>query len=89
MAQAKQDTPIREQRINKTGELLIEVKPDGDVIHGQLLDVSLHGFAVRHDCPELVPGEQVRVVYDWGKVPARVVWVGPRGGVMAAGFQMD
>ena len=89
MPQAESETPIREPRISKSGDLLIEVRPDGDVIRGHLLDVSLHGFAVRHECQQFVPGEQVRVVYDWGKVPARVVWVGNRGGVMAAGFQMD
>jgi hypothetical protein len=54
-----------------------------------MLDVSRHGFAIRHRFGHFVTGQQVRVVYDWGKVPARLVWVESRVFGMAAGFRTD
>ncbi len=72
-----------------SGELLIEVTAGGDLVRGQLLDVSRHGFAIRHDHAGFLPGQQVNVVYQWGKVKARVVWTGEREGGMASGFRTD
>ncbi len=77
----------REPRSSASGELLLEVA--GELVHGQLLDVSPHGFAIRHEYEKFSPGQQVTVVYHWGKVPARLVWVGEREGGMAAGFRTD
>jgi hypothetical protein len=78
-----------EQRRPASGELLIEIAPDGQSIYGHLLDVSPHGFAIRHQHDNFSPGQQVNVVYPWGKVRARLVWVGERDGSMAAGFRTD
>lgn len=81
--------PRAEPRTAASGELLIEVTPGGPVISGFLLDVSPHGFAIRHQYESFVPGQQVSVVYHWGKVRAHLVWVGEREGSMAAGFRTD
>jgi len=79
----------REPRTRGAGDILIEVSPDGKVIPGYLLDVSPHGFAIRHEFEHFVTGQEVRVVYDWGKAPARLVWVEKRGLGLAAGFRTD
>jgi hypothetical protein len=79
----------REPRTPTSGEIMIEVSPDGNVIRARLSDASPHGFAIHHDYENFVTGQQVRVLHDWGKKPARLVWVGTREGVMAAGFQID
>jgi PilZ domain-containing protein len=79
----------REPRTRIAGEILIEVGPNGKVVRGQLLDVSPHGFAVRHEYEHFVTGQEVRVVYEWGKVPARLAWVETREGGRAAGFRTD
>jgi hypothetical protein len=78
-----------EPRTPASGELLIEVTPGGQIVSGYLLDVSPHGFAIRHQYQDFVPGQQVSVVYHWGKVRAHLVWVGEREGGMAAGFRTD
>ncbi len=72
----------------RTGEILIEVRPES-IVPGYLLDVSPHGFAISHEYEGFVPGQEVQVVYDWGRVPARVVWAEKRSGGMAAGFRTD
>jgi PilZ domain-containing protein len=79
----------REPRTRAAGEILIEVSPGGQVIPGQLLDVSRHGFSIQHEFEHFVTGQQVRVVYDWGKAPARLVWVEKRVLGLAAGFRTD
>jgi hypothetical protein len=79
----------REPRTRAAGEILIEVSPGGKVIHCQLSEVSPHGFAICHEYEDFVPGQQVRVVYDWGKAPARLVWVERRAFGLAAGFRTD
>jgi hypothetical protein len=79
----------REPRTGAAGEILIEVGPDGKVVRGQLIDASPHGFAVWHEYEHFVIGQEVRVVYNWGKVPAWLAWVGRREGGMAAGFRTD
>jgi len=89
MLSTKYSATRREPRTRAAGEVLLEVSPDGRVIRGLLLDVSPHGFAIRHEHADFVFDQQVRVVYDWGKVPARVVWVGQREGALAAGFRTD
>ena len=79
----------REPRTRATGDIQIEISPGGKVIPGQLSDVSPHGFAICHEYENFVPGQQVEVVYDWGKVPARLVWVERRKVGLAAGFRTD
>ena len=79
----------REPRCHASGELVLEVVPGGEQVRGHLLDVSPHGFGLRHDYRKFSPGQQVYIVYDWGRVKARVVWVGEREGVLAAGFRTD
>jgi hypothetical protein len=79
----------REPRTRAAAEILIEVTPGGKVIPGHLFDVSRHGFAIRHEYEGFVTGQQVRVVYDWGKAPARLVWVKRWALGMAAGFRTD
>jgi hypothetical protein len=83
------DSTRREPRTRAAGNIQIEVSPGGKVIPGHLLDVSRHGFAIEHEYEHFVPGQEVRVVYDWGKAPARLVWVERRGLGMAAGFRTD
>ncbi len=87
MGATQQSPTRREPRNPASGELLLEVA--GELVRGQLLDVSPHGFAIRHEYDKFSPGQQVTVVYHWGKVPARLVWVGEREGGMAAGFRTD
>ncbi|HVP42956.1 MAG TPA: PilZ domain-containing protein [Terriglobales bacterium] len=89
MATTKYSPTRRELRAPASGELLIEIASGGELVRGQLLDVSPHGFAIRHQHPSLSEGQEVSVVYHWGRVRARVVWVGEREGAMAAGFRTD
>ncbi len=77
----------REPRSPASGELLLEVA--GELVRGQLLDVSPHGFAIRHEYEKFSPGQQVTVLYQWGKIPARLVWLGEREGGKTAGFRTD
>jgi uncharacterized protein YuzE len=79
----------REPRTSATGKIMIEVSPDGKVIGAELSDESPHGFAIHHDYENFVTGQQVHVLHEWGKKAARLVWVGTREGVMAAGFETD
>jgi hypothetical protein len=79
----------REPRTSASGKIVIEVSTDGNVIHAELSDESPRGFAIHHDYENFITGQQVQVLYDWGKKAARLVWVGTRDGVMAAGFRTD
>ena len=76
-----------EPRVRASGEILIEVAPGGQVVRAFLLDVSVHGFAVRHYYEGFTPGQRVSVIYDWGRVQATVVWTGTKDGELAAGFR--
>ncbi len=77
----------REPRTQANGELRMEI---GDrLVSCSLVDATPHGFAIRHEYEGFVPGQEVRVVYEWGKVAARLVWTNTRQGVMTAGFRTD
>lgn len=80
-------TQRAEPRTPASGQVHIEVAPGGELIVGYLLDVSPHGFAIRHAYHKFAPGQQVRVVYSWGTIPAWLVWVEQRDGGWAAGFR--
>lgn len=87
---ATEYTPARrEPRTRTEGELTIELSPKGKIIRGRLSDVSPHGFCITHDHDDFFVGQEVRVLYSWGKAPARVVWIGARGGAIATGFRTD
>ena len=58
------------------------------LVEGQLLDVSTHGFKLRHDCLELTPGRKVQVLYSWGKVWAYVIWTKEQGLHYQSGFEL-
>lgn len=90
-SQSIQEFPVKrsESRSPASGEILIELVPSGQVVRGFLLDVSPHGFAIRHYYEDFVPGQRVSVVYHWGRVQARLVWAEKRGGELAAGFRTD
>jgi hypothetical protein len=79
----------REPRTAASGKIVIQVSTDGKVIHAELSDESPSGFAIHHDYENFISGQQVQVLHDWGKKAARLVWVGTREGVMAAGFRTD
>ena len=79
----------REPRTPGKGKIVIEVNPDGKVIGAELSDKSPRGFSIHHDYENFVTGQQVQVLHEWGKKGARLVWVGIREGVMAAGFATD
>ncbi len=81
--------PRREPRTRVAGELSIELAPEGEVICGSLQDASPHGFCITHEHQGFVAGQEIRVLYEWGKVPARVVWVDKRGDQTATGFRTD
>jgi hypothetical protein len=56
------------------------------VVQGELKDVSLHGFRVRHDNYPIKPGTAVDVSYSWGRVKARIVWTRQLGTQIDSGF---
>ncbi len=79
----------REPRTPNAGQLLVELAPDGEMVCGSLLNVSPHGFCITHQHKGFTVGQEVRVVYTWGRVPARVIWVSARGNEIATGFRTD
>ncbi len=82
-------TERAEPRTPASGQVHIEVVPGGERIIGYLLDVSPHGFAIRHGYHKFARGQQVRVLYSWGTILARLVWVEQRDGGLVAGFRTD
>ena len=89
MSSASEGEKRREARTSTKGKIVIEVSPDGKVVHAELSDESPSGFSVHHDYEKFVTGQQVQVLNDWGKKGARLVWVGIREGIMAAGFATE
>ena len=71
-----------------SGSLTLRLPEASNFIEGQLLDVSTHGFKLRHDCLELTPGQKVQVLYSWGKVWARVIWTKEQGLHYHSGFEL-
>jgi len=57
-------------------------------VQGELLDVSPHGFRIKHNHPELVAGKQFQVLYSWGRVPGRVVWSKKQGLGYESGIEL-
>ncbi len=86
---ARYEPARREPRTRVAGELSIELAPKGQIVLGTLQDVSPHGFCITHQHGGFFAGQEIRVLYDWGKVPARVVWVDKRGDQIATGFRTD
>jgi len=63
----------RETRLAISGNVKL-ISKDGQQVEAELLDISIHGFRVRHAHPPLASGREFRVIYPWGEVIARVVW---------------
>lgn len=80
----------REPRFGAEGEVsLIIETATGDVeFRGKLLDFSLHGLRVRHQCKELLPGQDVRVFFVWGEVVTKVMWNTPSGDSLESGLRL-
>ena len=79
----------RHHRLPAEDQVTLCVKgPKEAIIPGQLVDVSVLGFRVRHASAELAPGQQVRLLYHWGDVSARVVWCRALHGGFETGFAL-
>ena len=79
----------RELRTPSKGYLSIEVGANEEIVSGFLLDASPHGFCIAHQHPGFLAGQEVCIVYPWGKVPAWVVWVKTGEGEIKTGFRTD
>lgn len=79
----------REVRAPALGDVSIELTANGEIVRGFLVDVSPHGFCVAHQHKGFLAGQVVHVLYTWGKVPARVVWVKNCEGEIKTGFRTD
>ncbi len=80
----------REPRFGAEGEVTMVIEtPAGDVeFRGKLLDFSLHGLRVRHQCKELAAGQDVRVFFVWGEVVTKVMWNTPSGDALETGLRL-
>jgi len=80
----------REPRFGAEGEVTMFIEtPAGDIeFRGKLLDFSLHGLRVRHQCKELAPGQDVRVFFVWGEVVTKVMWNTPAGESIETGLRL-
>jgi len=79
----------RHHRLPAENQVTLCIKgPKEVIVPGQLADVSVLGFRVRHASAELVPGQQVRLMYPWGDVGACVVWCRLVNGGFETGFTL-
>lgn len=79
----------RHQRTPAQEDVTLCVKgPKDAIIAGQLVDLSTGGFRVRHDSHSLSEGQEVRLLYRWGDVAARVVWSRDVENAVETGFTL-
>lgn len=66
-------------RIAAQGEVTLQLKHGETVtpIRGQLLNVSVGGFRLRHQYRNFRVGQELLASYGWGEVTVRVVWTKP------------
>jgi PilZ domain len=89
--QAKLESERRkEPRFGAEGEVTMVIEtPAGDIeFRGKLLDFSLHGLRVRHQCKELLPSQDVRVFFVWGEVVTKVMWNAPSADSIETGLRL-
>ncbi len=56
---------------------------------GELMDISIHGFRVRHRPRDLEDNQEYRVIYPWGEVFARLIWHRTTGEWTESGFRLS
>ncbi len=77
----------REKRQQASGAVTLHLAgTPGEVVSGELLDVSPSGFRIRHHNRALRPGLEVQVIYPWGEVNARIMWTREVGDSIESGF---
>jgi hypothetical protein len=65
----------REQRRRASGAVLVRVPgPRGKIIEGRLLDMSVSGFRMAHECASLETGQVVEFSHHESAGRARVMW---------------
>ena len=77
----------REERYAGKGNVVVRfVTPRRFEIEGRLVDVSLSGFRMAHDCSWLTAGQFVEFSHVEARGRARVVWTRIVGGSVESGF---
>jgi hypothetical protein len=70
----------RDSRTRVSGQVHLSIKDtDGSVICADLLDFSRCGVRVRYEGAYLRPGSWIGICYEWGEVPAKVIWTAITG----------
>jgi hypothetical protein len=82
----------RERRVACRGNVQITLesacRSNGKLVGGELMDVSAHGFRVRHQGLKLRPGTVVRFEHPFLVGRARVAWTSMLAGRPQSGFQV-
>jgi hypothetical protein len=77
----------REVRRQGHGSVLVRAESPGSRdIHGRLVDVSMSGFRMAHDCSALTAGQYVAFEHVEAKGRARVVWTRILDNSVESGF---
>jgi len=64
----------REPRRPAEGLVVVRFGQPAQEVHGRLLDISVSGFRIAHDCATLETGQTVEFSHPEAQGKARVIW---------------